>query len=80
MRRFWHRSWRRGAWRYEHLWKLVSTYGALLSAFSGNVLGQYQPYSQFLPSVFGVSLALGLMGHTYWQRRRVPVAAGTVVA
>ena len=75
----WLPRWRRGAWRYEHIWKMVSTYGALLSAFSGNVLGQYQPYSQFLPSVFSISLALALMGRTYWQRRRGPGAAGAVV-
>ena len=76
----WLARWRRGAWRYEHIWKLVSTYGALLSAFSGNVLVRYQPYSQFVPSVLGVSLALGFMGHTYWQRRRLAPVAGAVLA
>ncbi|MGI4834410.1 MAG: hypothetical protein ACRYFK_13220 [Janthinobacterium lividum] len=76
----WLPRWQRGAWRYEHIWKLVSTYGALLSAFSGNVLVRYQPYSQFVPSVLGVGLALGFMGRTYWQRRHLRGAAGAVVA
>ena len=29
----------RGAWRYEHIWKMTSTYAALLSAFTGTVVG-----------------------------------------
>jgi len=41
------------AYLYEHVYKMVSAFIALASAFSGTVLPQYQPYSQLLPSVFG---------------------------
>lgn len=69
--RFWWRArWRRGAWLYEHIWKMMSTYSALLSAFTGTVLGAYQPYSQFLPSVLGTGVALGFMLYTYRRRQR----------
>lgn len=65
----WRARWRRGAWLYEHIWKMMSTYAALLSAFTGTVLAGYQPYSQFLPSVLGSVVAWGFMGVVYWQRR-----------
>jgi len=38
---------------YEHVYKMVSAFIALASAFSGTVFPQYKPYSQVLPSVFG---------------------------
>lgn len=66
--RFWWRQrWLRGAWLYEHIWKMISTYAALLSAFTGTVLADYQPYSQFLPSVVGTVVALAFMGYAYYQ-------------
>lgn len=66
-RHAWLGRWQRSqAWRYEHIWKMLSTYSALASAFSGTVLAAYQPYSQFLPSVAGTGLALAFM----WQTRR----------
>ena len=69
--RFWWRQrWPRGAWLYEHIWKMISTYAALLSAFTGTVLADFQPYSQFLPSVLGTVVALAFMLHTYRQRRQ----------
>lgn len=69
--RFWWRpQWRRGAWLYEHIWKMMSTYAALLSAFTGTVLAAWQPYSQFLPSVLGTFVALAFMVYTYRQRYR----------
>jgi hypothetical protein len=67
----WRRQWRRGAWRYEHIWKMVSTYAALLSAFTGTVLADYQPYSQFVPSVLGTVVAVAFLVHTYRRRRHV---------
>ncbi|MFD2718527.1 hypothetical protein ACFST9_07355 [Hymenobacter monticola] len=74
----WRPQWRRGAWLYEHIWKMMSTYAALLSAFTGTVLAAYQPYSQFLPSVLGTAVALGFMGSVYWRQRRrgAPFSAG----
>ncbi|MBC6605238.1 hypothetical protein H8B13_00245 [Hymenobacter sp. BT188] len=50
--------WRRTLWHYDHLWKMISAYFALVSAFTGTVLPQYKPYSQFGPSVVGVMLVL----------------------
>ncbi|PTT02455.1 hypothetical protein DBR11_04720 [Pedobacter sp. HMWF019] len=57
-------------WMYEHILKMVSAFTALLSAFTGTVLPQYHPYSQFLPSVFGTVVALGFM-LVYWYKRKV---------
>ena len=51
--------WRRTLWRFDHLWKMISAYFALVSAFTGTVLPQYKPYSQFGPSVLGITLVLG---------------------
>ncbi len=72
---FWRTRWHRGnAWRYEHIWKMVSTYSALLSAFSGTVLGAYQPYSQFVPSLLGTAVAVGFFLAAYRQRPSATVA------
>lgn len=38
----------------EHIFKMVSAFSGLLSAFTGTVFLTYQPYSHFLPSVFGM--------------------------
>ncbi|MDB5233116.1 MAG: hypothetical protein JWR44_109 [Hymenobacter sp.] len=81
--RFWWRQrWRQSAaWLYEHIWKMMSTYAALLSAFTGTVLEAYKPYSQFLPSVLGTAVALAFMAYTYRRRslrpEPVPLALGT---
>lgn len=75
--RFWWRQrWRRGAWLYEHIWKMTGTYTALLSAFTGTVLAAYQPYSQFLPSVLGTAVAAAFVAHAYRRRHRRPVPSG----
>jgi hypothetical protein len=39
---------------YEHVYKMISAFSAITSAFSGTVLSQYKPYSQFLPSAIGM--------------------------
>jgi hypothetical protein len=76
----WRQQWLQGAWLYEHIWKMMSTYSALLSAFTGTVLAAYQPYSQFLPSVLGATVAWGFMRVVYWQRRSRAVAMVTISA
>lgn len=48
-------------WMHEHILKMVSAFTGLLSAFSGTVFPQYQPYSQFLPSISGTLVAIGFM-------------------
>ncbi|KAA9327050.1 hypothetical protein F0P96_17570 [Hymenobacter busanensis] len=72
--------WRRTLWRYDHLWKMISAYFALVSAFTGTVLPQYKPYSQFGPSALGLGLVLGF-GLYYalrpgWPLPVLPSAAG----
>lgn len=59
-------------WLYDHILKMISAFSALLSAFSGTVFPQYQPYSQFLPSVFGTILAIGFIISNY-RRLRISV-------
>lgn len=50
-----------GLWIHEHILKMVSAFTGLLSAFSGTVFPQYQPYSQFLPSILGTLVAICFM-------------------
>ncbi|GGG47759.1 hypothetical protein [Bizionia arctica] len=54
-------------WLYEHIFKMIGAFTALLSAFSGTVFENYQPYSQFLPSVFGTLLQIGFI--VYYVRK-----------
>ena len=48
-------------WLYEHILKMVGAFSAILSAFSGTVFENYQPYSQFLPSTLGMFIAIAFM-------------------
>jgi glucose uptake protein GlcU len=52
-------------WLYEHIFKMIGAFSALLSAFSGTVLYMYKPYSQILPSVFGTLLQIGFIVYYY---------------
>ncbi len=52
-------------WFYEHIFKMIGAYSALLSAFSGTVLSEYQPYSQILPSIFGTFLQIAFIVYFY---------------
>lgn len=58
-------------WLYEHILKMASAFSGLLSAFSGTVFPQYQPYSQFLPSIFGAFIAIGFMISVYRKKRSI---------
>jgi hydrogenase-4 membrane subunit HyfE len=55
---------RNNLWIYEHIYKMISAFVALLSAFSGTVLTQYQPHSQYIPSALGLCLIFGFMIYT----------------
>jgi len=48
-------------WMHEHILKMISAFSGLLSAFVGTVFSNYQPYSQFLPSILGTLIAIGFM-------------------
>ena len=50
------RRWFATLWAYEHIYKLIASFSALLSAFAGNVIRFGQPWSQILPSALGTLL------------------------
>ncbi|MDW3652536.1 MAG: hypothetical protein R8P61_35995 [Bacteroidia bacterium] len=52
-------------WLYEHIYKMMSAFSALLSAFAGTVLEAYQPHSQYLPSALCMGIILGFMFYVY---------------
>lgn len=52
-------------WIYEHIYKMISAFSALLSAFSGTVLEKYQPHSQYIPSVLSMLLIIVFMIYVY---------------
>jgi len=58
-------------WLHEHILKMISAWSGLLSAFSGTVFPQYQPYSQFLPSVFGSIMAILFMLQLYNKQKKI---------
>jgi hypothetical protein len=51
-------------WLYEHIYKMLSAYSAILSAFMGTVLPGFKPYSQLGPSV----LCLWLIVFFIWRQ------------
>ncbi|MFD0864030.1 hypothetical protein ACFQ1M_17575 [Sungkyunkwania multivorans] len=60
-------------WVYEHIYKMTSAFAALLSAFSGTVLEQYQPHSQYIPSALGILIILGFIFYFYrFGLKRLP--------
>ncbi|WP_326983235.1 hypothetical protein VUJ46_01420 [Chryseobacterium sp. MYb264] len=60
----------RNLWLYEHIVKMISAFSGILSAFTGTVLPQYHPYSQFLPSVLGTVVAVGFMVYVYNRKTK----------
>ncbi len=63
--RFPHR-WHSTLWRYEHIYKLLASLFAMLSAAAGNLFPQGQPWSQLLPSALG----LGCIAWFFWRAYR----------
>src|SRR5207245_1818148 len=61
------KRWFAKTWFYEHLIKMIGAYTAVVSAFSGTVFDQWQPYSQILPSIVGTAVIVGFI---VYQRRR----------
>ena len=60
-------------WLYEHIYKMTSAFAALLSAFTGTVLEEYQPHSQYLPSALGMAIIFGFMFYAYkYGLKRLP--------
>ena len=55
MRWLFPRHWHATLWRYEHMYKLLASLFAMLSAAAGNLLPQAQPWSQLMPSALGIT-------------------------
>ena len=58
-------------WLYEHIYKMMSAYSALASAFAGTVFSQYKPFSQILPSTFGVILIAFFIWKQTQKRKKI---------
>lgn len=58
------RRWHAALWRYEHIYKLVSSLFGMLSAATGNLVKAGQPWSQLLPSVMGAIVIVWLFRRT----------------
>ncbi|QNK63622.1 hypothetical protein H7F33_03715 [Pedobacter sp. PAMC26386] len=60
---------------YEHTYKMLSALSAITSAFCGTVFPQYKPYSQFLPSLIGMTciivIFIRLNNNRYLKKRDV---------
>jgi len=61
-------------WMYEHIFKMIGAFTALLAAFSGTVFPNYKPYSQFLPSVFGTVLQVVFIVYIYRRNNRTKIS------
>lgn len=58
------RSW----WLYEHIYKMIAAFSAILSAFVGTVVEGFRPWSQLGPSV----ICMWLIVFFIWARARRP--------
>lgn len=54
-------------WLYEHIYKMISGFSAILSAFTGTVFPNSKPYSQLAPSVVCTLLAVSFIA---WYAKR----------
>jgi len=61
--------WLRKLWIYEHLYKMMSAYVAITSAFTGTVFVRYMPWAAVVPSVAGFAVIAGFFvaGPRAWQ-------------
>jgi hypothetical protein len=72
-------SWLKRVWVQEHLYKMMSAYIAITSAFAGTVFARYMPWSAILPSVLGFATIVGFLiaGPRAWKSRRASSAPET---
>jgi hypothetical protein len=61
--------WLRKVWIYEHLYKMMSAYIAITSAFAGTVFVRYMPWAAVVPSVVGIAVIAGffIAGPRAWR-------------
>ena len=62
-------SFRKRAVPYEHVYKMVSAFSGICSAFTGTVFPHFQPYSQLLPSAIGLGYIIIIFIRLSNQRR-----------
>lgn len=63
-------------WRYEHLWKMLGAYAAVLSAFSGNFLTVLpSPWSALWPTLLFQTLTVIWIAALVLRRRRATAVA-----
>jgi uncharacterized membrane protein len=65
--------WLQTTWIYEHLFKMIGSYTAVVSAFAGTVLVGWQPFSQIAPSAIGTIVMIAFAIRTAMRG----VTAGT---
>jgi hypothetical protein len=57
-------------WLYEHIYKMISAFSVLLSAFAGTVLPEsFKPYSQIAPSIICIWLIIFFICQQQGRRR-----------
>ena len=64
--------WHGALWRYEHIYKLLASLFAMLSAAAGNLLRVGQPWSQLAPSVLGLICIVWCWRRQYQRERQTP--------
>lgn len=65
------RHWHAALWRYEHIYKLLASLFAMLSAAAGNLLRVGQPWTQLAPSVLGLICIAWCWRREYQRERQV---------
>lgn len=66
----WRHKWVQVAWPIDHGVKMIGAYFAALSAASGNILRDFQPLSQVMPSVIGTLITFWVV-YWYFSKKRV---------
>ena len=64
--------WLQKVWVQEHLYKMMSAYIAITSAFAGTVFPNFMPWAPLLPSIVGFAVIIGFLiaGPHAWRRSR----------
>jgi hypothetical protein len=65
-RNFWVAIWTKKVWPIDHGYKMIGSYFALASAASGNLIRDFQPWSQIAPSIIGVIIS-GVFIYLYFK-------------
>jgi hypothetical protein len=67
----------KGWWLYEHIYKMISAFSAMVSAFAGNTLRGFHPYSQIGPSaICMILIALFIVQRASMRRKKVNNSIG----